>query len=249
MPATEEELVFDNFIGGRWIAPAKDQYLVMPRHSSGVRACRVPRSSAEDVDLALDRAQRARQGWSRLDSEERADDLARLADSVGDQGLLLGLADCWERGESAFALSQKATDAVFESLTNPVYRQLAEFEASIRNCPPSAGESKVVKLAFAAETEVDAMCRRVVPLLLDGHVVVAALIYRGVRRLPVRLLALMGVMAACLPAGVLNLVTGLGLEAGVALVSSPQAIPSSEPISPIVRTRHIATDLHRKRGI
>lgn len=242
--------MFENFVGGRWLAPAEKRYLVMPRHSSGVRACRVARSSAEDVDQALDHAQRARQAWSDLATEERAAALGRIADRIGDHGFMLGLADCWDRGESVFAVSQHVAEEVLESLTEPLYRQLAEFQGEGRQSPPRAVVSNVVKVAFAADTEIDAMCRRVVPLILEGHAAVIVLLYRGDRRLPVRLLALMGIMAECLPPGVLNLVTGLGLEAGVALVNSTRAVASSELSFPAARTAdRIAARLDRKQAI
>lgn len=74
-----------------------------------------------------------------------------------------------------------------------------------------------------AEAEIAAICRTIVPILLQGHPVVILLLYQSARSMPVRLLALLGLMASHLPPGVLNLLTGLGLEAGLALERSPRA--------------------------
>ena len=241
--------MFDNFIGGRWISPARDRYLVMPRRSSGVRACRVPRSSADDVSLALDQALQARKAWSDLDAADRALALSGVAHRVGDHGLTLSLADCWDRGESAFEVSQHAAELVLESLTDPLYRQLVEYQSRELDRTSCGDVSEVVKLAVAADTEVDSMCRRVVPLLLEGHVSVVVLLYRECRRLPVRLLALMGVMAECLPAGVLNLVTGLGLEAGVALASSSRTEQASELACPCAHPSNVTLALKGRKQV
>ena len=228
-------MVFENFIGGRWLAPRKNRYLLMPHQSSGVRACRVPRSSIEDVNLAVDQALVAKRSWSGLAAEERATAFSKIEDRIGDRWLALGLADCWDRGESAFAVSQRAADRVLETLTDPLYRQLVQFVSEDRNRPQGTQTSEVVKLALVADDEIDAVCRRIVPLLLEGHVAVAVLLYREGTRLPVRLLALLGSMAECLPAGVLNLITGLGLEAGVALVDCSRAVAESALTPRVVR--------------
>ena len=131
-----------------------------------------------------------------------------------------------------FAIDQRTVDAVLEFLTAPLYRFLDETENEDDNRRPPAETSAVIKVAFAADTEVEVMCWRVLPLLLRGHVLVVVLLYQDERRLSVRLPALMSLMAASLPPGVLNLVTGLGLEAGIALVDSSEAVSPSLLIPP-----------------
>jgi acyl-CoA reductase-like NAD-dependent aldehyde dehydrogenase len=79
----------------------------------------------------------------------------------------------------------------------------------------------VLKLVRCADADPAATWEGMAPLLADGHVAVVLLLYCEARRLPVRLLARLGLIAAALPAGVLNLLTGLGLEAGLALARDP----------------------------
>jgi len=218
--------MYDNFVGGRWLAPAGDRYLAIPPGNPGVRGCRVARSCAADVERALNAAQGARAAWSLLQPEARAAYLRRTPDRASDHGVSLALADACDRGVAAHRVDWRRINGVVASLTAPLSRLLATFEDGDDRLA-SIGTASVLRLAFVAGTEVEAMCERVVPLLLHGDVVVAALLYDDARRLPVRLLALMGLLACGLPPGVLNVVTGLGLEAGVALVAGPQARRSS----------------------
>ncbi len=56
---------YDNFIGGKWVAPAEGRYFDNPSPVTGKRLCEVPRSSAADIELALDAAHKAKDAWAR----------------------------------------------------------------------------------------------------------------------------------------------------------------------------------------
>lgn len=58
------------------------------------------------------------------------------------------------------------------------------------------------------------------------------LLYQDARRLPVRLLTILALIAEHLPAGVLNVITGLGLEAGLALVRHRLGARAPRPMEP-----------------
>ena len=51
---------YDNYIGGKWVAPVKRQYSDNLSPVTGKPLCQVTWSTAEDVDLALDAAHAAR---------------------------------------------------------------------------------------------------------------------------------------------------------------------------------------------
>ena len=53
---------YENYIGGQWVAPVKGQYFDNVSPVNGRVFCQIPRSSAEDIDLALDAAHRAAVG-------------------------------------------------------------------------------------------------------------------------------------------------------------------------------------------
>ena len=47
---------YDNFIGGKWVAPVKGEYFDVITPINGTRYTRAARSGAEDIELALDAA-------------------------------------------------------------------------------------------------------------------------------------------------------------------------------------------------
>jgi aldehyde dehydrogenase len=50
---------YDNFIGGRWVAPIKGGYFDNVSPTTGQVICQIARSQSEDVELAIDAAHAA----------------------------------------------------------------------------------------------------------------------------------------------------------------------------------------------
>ena len=59
---------YDNFIGGEWVPPAEGRYFTNPSPISGQPLCEVARSTAADVDKALDATHAAKRAWGRRPS-------------------------------------------------------------------------------------------------------------------------------------------------------------------------------------
>ena len=55
----------DNFIGGKSVAPVRGQYFDNLSPVTGKPLCQVARSTAEDIELALDAAHKAKDSWAR----------------------------------------------------------------------------------------------------------------------------------------------------------------------------------------
>jgi aldehyde dehydrogenase len=73
---------YDNFIGGKWVAPLKGRYFADTSPLNQMELAQVARSSAEDVELALDAAHKARHAWAGTAPAERARLLNRIADRI-----------------------------------------------------------------------------------------------------------------------------------------------------------------------
>ena len=86
---------YDNFIGGTWVPAVKGQKFENISPIDGHVVCTIARSTAEDVELALDAAHAAREAWGRTSPAERAQTLLRIADRI-EQKLDL-LADVYKR--------------------------------------------------------------------------------------------------------------------------------------------------------
>ena len=63
-------------------------------------SCEIPRSSAEDIELALDAAHAAADGWGRTAVAERANRLNRIADRMEAHLEMLAVAETWDNGKS-----------------------------------------------------------------------------------------------------------------------------------------------------
>ena len=89
---------YDNFIGGKWVPPVKGQYFENISPVTGLPFCEVARSTAEDVELALDAAHAAKDAWGRTSVTERSAILLKIGDLVEAHLQLLAVAETWDNG-------------------------------------------------------------------------------------------------------------------------------------------------------
>ena len=73
---------YGNYIGGRFVEPVKGEYFDNVSPVTGEVFCRIPRSSAEDIDLALDAAHKAAPAWGKTSVQERSNILLKIADRI-----------------------------------------------------------------------------------------------------------------------------------------------------------------------
>jgi aldehyde dehydrogenase len=73
---------YENFIGGKWVAPVKGGYFDNISPTTGQVICQVARSQAEDVERAVDAAHAAADKWGRTPVAERAQVLNKIADRM-----------------------------------------------------------------------------------------------------------------------------------------------------------------------
>ena len=63
---------YNNFIGGKFVAPVKGQYFEVITPTTGKVYTQAARSTAEDIELALDAAHGAADAWGKTSPTERA---------------------------------------------------------------------------------------------------------------------------------------------------------------------------------
>ncbi|HAZ41555.1 MAG TPA: aldehyde dehydrogenase, partial [Methylococcaceae bacterium] len=63
---------YENFIGGEWTQPVKGLYFENLTPVTGEIFCEVARSSAEDIEKALDAAHAAKNAWGKTSPTVRA---------------------------------------------------------------------------------------------------------------------------------------------------------------------------------
>ena len=90
---------YDNYIGGKWVAPVNGRYLENVSPVTGRPFCEVARSDAADVELALDAAHQARESWGRTSATERANILLKIADRMEANLQDLAVLETWDNGK------------------------------------------------------------------------------------------------------------------------------------------------------
>jgi aldehyde dehydrogenase len=90
---------YENFIGGKWLAPTHGKYRLDLAPATAGPITEVADSTPEDVELALDAAHAAKDAWGEASAAERAEVLNAIADAVEKNQEMLAVAESWENGK------------------------------------------------------------------------------------------------------------------------------------------------------
>ena len=90
---------YENFIGGKWLAPTHGKYRVDLAPATAGPITEVADSTPEDVELALDAAHAAKDAWGEASATERAEVLNAIADAIEKNQEMLAVAESWENGK------------------------------------------------------------------------------------------------------------------------------------------------------
>jgi aldehyde dehydrogenase len=227
-PGSEGSIVdfarrYENFIGGDWVAPVEGRYFSNPTPVTGKVFCEVARSSAADVELALDAAHAAAGAWGRTSATERANILNRIADRIEQHLEKIAVAETWENGkpvrETLTADIPLAVDhfRYFAGVVRAQEGSIAEIDAdtvAYHFHEPLGVVGQIIPWNFP----ILMAAWKLAPALAAGNCVVI----KPAEQTPVSLLLVVELIADLLPAGVLNVVNGFGVEAGKPLASSPR---------------------------
>ncbi len=91
--------VYDNFINGKFVPPVKGRYFDVVTPIDGSAYTKAARSTAEDIELALDAAHAAADAWGRTSAGERANVLLKIADRLESKLELLAYAETVDNGK------------------------------------------------------------------------------------------------------------------------------------------------------
>jgi aldehyde dehydrogenase len=212
---------YDNFIGGKFVAPVKGEYFANVTPISGQPFCEVARSTAEDVDLALDAAHAAKDAWAKTSPAERANILNRIADRMEQNLRLIATAETIDNGKPIretmaadiplaidhfryFASCIRTQEGAISTIDDQTY--------AYHFHEPLGVVGQIIPWNFPILMAV----WKLAPALAAGNCVVL----KPAEQTPASIMMLVELIADLLPAGVLNIVNGFGLEAGKPLASS-----------------------------
>ena len=212
---------YDNFIGGKWTPPVKGQYFDNVTPITGLPYCQVARSSAEDIELALDAAHAAADSWGRTPVAARAAALNKIADRIDANLEALAYAETVDNGKPI-----RETLAADIPLSADHFRY---FASCIRAQEGTLGEIDENTVAYHFHEPLGVVGQIIpwnFPILMAAWKVAPALaagncvVLKPAEQTPTSILVLMELIADILPPGVLNIVNGFGLEAGKPLASN-----------------------------
>ena len=214
---------YENYIGGEWTAPVRGQYFENITPVTGQPFCEVPRSTAEDIEKALDAAHAAKLAWGRTAVAERANVLNRIADRLEQSLEELAVVETWENGKPV-----RETLAADLPLAIDHFRY---FAGVIRAQEGTQGEIDHDTVSYQFHEPLGVVGQiipwnfpilmatwKLAPALAAGNCVVL----KPAEQTPVSILYVMEKIADLLPPGVVNIVNGYGVEAGKPLASNPR---------------------------
>lgn len=214
---------YDNFIGGKWVAPVKGEYFESISPVDGQSFTKVPRSTAEDIELAIDSATEAFSTWKKASVTERSNMLLKIADIMEANLEVLARAETWDNGKAL-----RETRAADLPLAIDHFRY---FAGVIRAEEGTASELDENTLSMNIQEPLGVVAQIIpwnFPILMAAWKVAPALaagncvVLKPAEQTPVGILILAELIQEVLPAGVLNIVNGFGVEAGKPLASSPK---------------------------
>jgi aldehyde dehydrogenase len=212
---------YDNYIGGKWVAPVRGQTFdnVSPIHGKVVSTH--ARSTAEDIELALDAAHAAKDGWARTSPAQRALVLNRIADRMEEKLSLLATVETIDNGkpirETMAADLPLAVDhfRYFAGCVRAQEGGISEIDhdtVAYHFHEPLGVVGQIIPWNFPLLMAV----WKLAPALAAGNCIVL----KPAEQTPLSILALMDAIGDLLPPGVLNVVTGFGVEAGKPLAQN-----------------------------
>ncbi len=211
-----------NLIGGQSVAAASGRTFATTSPVDGSHIADVARSDAADIDAAAQAAKAAFPAWAAMDGKARKKLLHKVADAIVERAEEIALCDCWDTGQ-AYRFMSKAALRGAEN-----FRFFADMAPAARDGQslPTASHMNVtsrqpigpVGVITPWNTPFMLSTWKIAPALAAGCTVV----HKPAEFSPhtARLLAEI-CRDAGLPDGVLNLVNGMGEDAGRALTEHP----------------------------
>lgn len=212
---------YENFIGGEWVPPVKGQYFDNITPITGEAFTRIPKSTPEDIELALDTAHAAKDAWGKTSPAHRAQVLNAIADRIEENLEKIAVAETWENGK-----------AVRETLNADIPLAVDHFRyfaSAIRTQEGFSSQINEDTIAYHFQEPLGVVGQiipwnfpilmatwKLAPALAAGNCVVL----KPAEQTPASILYVVELIQDLLPPGVLNIVNGFGAEVGKALATN-----------------------------
>ena len=212
---------YENFIGGKWVAPVGGDYFDNVSPITGKTVCQIARSQAADIELALDAAHKAKDAWGKTAPAKRAEILNKIADRMEENLKVLAAVETIDNGkpirETTFADIPLAID------------HFRYFAACIRAQEGSLSEIDDDTIAYHYHEPLGVV-GQIIPWNFPILMAVwkpplrspreNCMVLISAEQTPMSIMVLIDLVCDLLPPGVLNVVNGFGVEAGEPLAQN-----------------------------
>lgn len=212
-----------NFIGNQWVPPSSGNYLENLNPATAQLLSLIPDSQKEDVHMAVEAARKAFSSWSKTSRQERSQWLQKIADQV-------------EKRIDEFALMESQDQGKPVSLAKnmDIHRVILNFrffaDEILRTTEESFNEVEAHNFVIRKPVGVAGLISpwnlplyllswKIAPAIAAGNTVVCK--PSEFTSMTAKLLGEV-ILQVGLPAGVVNLVFGLGPSVGEAIVQHPK---------------------------
>lgn len=222
-PRPEFKPQYENYIGGEWVPPSNGEYFDNPSPVDGATFTRIPRSTAADIELAIDAGEKAFATWRHSAATERSNILLKIADRLEQNLELLARVETWDNGkgirETLAADIPLAVDhfRYFAGVIRGESGEVSDIDAntvSMEVHEPLGVVGQIIPWNFP----ILMATWKLAPALAAGNCVVL----KPAEQTPASILVALELIHDLLPPGVLNVVNGFGIEVGKPLASSPR---------------------------
>ncbi|MCF0062702.1 aldehyde dehydrogenase [Dyadobacter chenwenxiniae] len=214
---------YGNYINGKFVEPVKGEYFENVSPIDGQVFTKAARSTKEDIELALDAAHHAFPSWSKTAASQRSNLLLKIAQVIEDNLDYLAIVETIDNGKAI-----RETRAADLPLCVDHFRY---FAGVIRAEEGSVSEHDENTVCINLHEPLGVVAQIIpwnFPLLMATWKIAPALaagccvVVKPAEQTPTSIMILMELIGDILPAGVLNIVSGFGVEAGKPLASSPR---------------------------
>ncbi|MES2514338.1 MAG: aldehyde dehydrogenase family protein [Bacteroidota bacterium] len=212
---------YGNYIGGKFVPPVKGEYFDNISPIDGKIFTKAARSGKEDIELALDAAHEAFPAWSKMSVTNRSNILLKVAQTIEDNLEYLSVVETIDNGKAI-----RETRAADLPLVVDHFRYFAGVIRAEEGTISEHDETTVSIVVHEPLGVVGQIIPWNFPLLMATWKIAPALaagcccVVKPAEQTPTSIMVLMELIGDLLPPGVLNIVTGFGLEAGKPLATS-----------------------------
>ncbi len=212
---------YGNYINGKFVEPKSGKYFDNVSPISNEKICSVARSNEQDVEAALDAAHAAFPEWGKTDITTRSNLLYKIADVLEKNLNLLAVAECLDNGKPIRECMAADLPLVVD--------HWRYFAGVIRAEEGSIAEIANNQYSYNFHEPLGVVGQIVpwnFPLLMATWKLAPALaagncsVLKPAEQTPASIMVMMELIGDLLPPGVVNIVSGFGLEAGKPLASS-----------------------------